>query len=179
MISDWDCVVKARRGDELAWGTLYQRHAAELLRSTLFIAGSRDAAEDIVQESFIRLLNRRIRHKRGNFRAYLHTIAYRLALKEKQRQQRHQPRTNPHIIRDGAPSPLETYLASERDKAIATNIQTLPPHQRDVLVLRFYGGHSYREIAHMTRAPLGTVKSRMFHAVKNCGRILREKGVIE
>ncbi|MFB0515913.1 MAG: RNA polymerase sigma factor [Candidatus Neomarinimicrobiota bacterium] len=177
MTSDWDSLQAARAGDESAWRLLYQRHSPTLLRTTLFVTGSHDAAEDIVQEAFIRLLKRRLPPVRGNFQAYLHTIAYRLALKEIQRSQRYHPGANPHTIRDGAPSPLEAYLNSERDKGIAAIIDALPQPQRDVLVLRFYGGHSYREIARMTRTPLGTVKSRMFHAVRTCRHHLREKGI--
>jgi len=52
MISDWDCLDRARRGDEAAWRMLFQRHYPALFRSTLFITGSREAGIEINSKGF-------------------------------------------------------------------------------------------------------------------------------
>ncbi len=176
MISDWVCLALAREGDESAWRILFQRHHAVLLRMTSLITGSNDAAEDLVQESFVRLMDCDIRHQEGSFRAYLTTIAYRLALKERQRTHVDH-RLSGDIVADDVPSPLEMAIQSERDRLIVRVIQSLPIHQKEILVLRFYGGHSYEEIAAITETPIGTVKSRIFYAVKTCRTELKRRGI--
>jgi len=56
-------------------------------------------------------------------------------------------------------------------------MQSLPADQREILALRFFGGHRYEEIARITEVPIGTVKSRIFYAIKTCRETLRNQGV--
>jgi RNA polymerase sigma-70 factor (ECF subfamily) len=178
MMSDWDCLERARKGDDDAWRLLFERHNTSLIKFTSLIIGSIDAAKDVAQESFIRLIHSRTNHREGSFKTYLSTIAYRLALKEKKRQQRKQD-LDSYDITDESPLPLEAAVQEEQAKQVVRAIQSLPEHHRDILVLRFYGEHSYDEIARITRLPVGTIKSRIFYAVKSCQKQLREKGVLE
>jgi RNA polymerase sigma-70 factor (ECF subfamily) len=177
MSSDWDLFEKARHGDESAWRQLVQKHYQRLLKMTLLITGSIAAAQDLTQETYVRLLRRRIKHRSGSFRSYLTTIAYRLALKEKKRKSRLRglDGINPT---DPASSPLDEVLQQERDRQIARAVASLAENHRDILILRYYGGNSYEEIAQITQLPLGTVKSRIFHAVKNCRTALFREGII-
>jgi RNA polymerase sigma-70 factor (ECF subfamily) len=178
MISDWDCLERARRGDETGWQRLIEQYTPQLIKTALLITGSMVTAQDLVQEAFVRLLRHGSRHREGSLGAYLSTIAYRLALKEKERAQRDRS-VDGVILTNPAPSPLEAVLKSERDHLLARAIRSLEEHHRDTLVLRFYGGHSYDEIARIMSLPIGTVKSRIFYAVKECRRLLREKGILE
>ena len=88
MTDDWQCLDQARGGDETAWRILFVRYYRTLVRMTSFITGSLDSAEDIAQEAFVNLLRVEIRHRKGSFKSFLTTIAYRLALKERKRQKR-------------------------------------------------------------------------------------------
>jgi RNA polymerase sigma factor (sigma-70 family) len=63
-------------------------------------------------------------------------------------------------------------------REVVRAIRMLPDHLRDVLVLRLHGGHSYEEIAEMTGISLGTVKSRIFYAVKSTRNELKNRGVV-
>jgi len=177
MISDWDNLERARQGDETAWRWLIARHDQSLLRTAFLVTGSLATAKDLVQEAFLRLLRCQPQHQRGSFKAYLATIAFRLALKEKARAQRHTDIDN-FEFSDQAVSPLDTVLRKERDRQLAAVITALPDHHRLVLVLRFYGEHSYEEIARILELPLGTVKSRLFNAVQACRHGMREKGIV-
>ncbi|MFH1845462.1 MAG: RNA polymerase sigma factor [bacterium] len=177
MISDWDNLERARQGDETAWRGLIAQHDQSLLRTTFLVTGSLAAAKDLVQEAFLRLLHCQPKHQHGSFKAYLSTIAFRLALKEKARRQRHTDIDTVELA-DQTVSPLESVLCKERDRQLATVITALPDHHRLVLVLRFYGEHSYEEIARILDLPLGTVKSRLFNAVKACRHGMREKGIV-
>lgn len=173
----WETLARARGGSREAWEALFRQYSPRLLRTAALLTGSTDAARDCVQETFVRVLHSVVHHHGGSLRAYLSTIAYRLALKE-----------NVHLRRRAAagdvdtaapdPSPLDLVIAEERQRAIVGVIRGLPSHHREILVLRLHGGHSYEEIARITGLPLGTVKSRIFHAVKSARAEMKKRGVI-
>jgi len=175
--SEWDCFTRAQRGDEMACRVLLARHRTRLAALALFVTGSAAAADEVVQETFVRALRARIRHTSGTVRGFLGTIAYRLAVKEAVRLQRSVGLDRADTA-GSDPGALERVLSEERDRLVAEAITGLDTEHRDVLVLRFYGGHSYDEIAETLGIPLGTVKSRMFNAVKSCRGTLKEKGVL-
>ena len=178
MNSDWDYLKTARKGDDSAWYVLIDKHHQRLTKMTFLITGSMEAARDIVQETFFRILQRESKHQDGSFKSYLSTIAYNLALKEKQRLQKHRDMDNLELS-DRAPDPLESVLVKERDRVVAQVINSLEEHHRDILVLRFYGDHSYDEIAQITNLSIGTVKSRLFYGVKKCREDLKQRGILE
>jgi len=178
MNEDWHCLDLARRGDEAAWQALFDRHYAHLVRLALFLTGSLEAAQDVAQESFVRLLGIKLTHTEGTFKALMSTIAYRLALKERRRLSSQSSVHKMEVI-DDTPSGLERAIADEADRAIFRAIQSLANDQREIITLRFFGGHTYEEIARVTGVPLGTVKSRIFYAIKNCRERLRKEGVLK
>jgi len=178
MSSDWDYLIRARNGDEEASVFIFNKYNKSVTRMTTLITGSLDSAKDIVQETFFRLINNRIKHQKGNFKTYLTTIAFRLALKEKYRLKRNQSVID-EDFEDNFHSPIEKRINEETQNNVFQAICSLQPNQRDILVLRFYGDHSYEEISDITRLPIGTVKSRIFYAVKACGKKLKERGVLE
>ncbi len=177
MTTDWENLRRARKGDESAWKVLVDHYQKRLIKMTILITKSAAAAQDIVQETFLYLIRSNARHHDGNFRAYISTITYHLALKEKKRLLREDGLEN-SVLTDKSLHPLDTVLLKERDIQIAGAINSLSEDHRDVLVLRFYGDHSYEEIAGITGQPIGTVKSRIFYAVKKCREKLMQKGVI-
>ncbi len=178
MSNEWERFDRAQNGDSAAWDELLGRHQSRLAALALLITGSSVAADDIVQETFLRAFQSRIRHRRGTVHGYLTTIAYRLALKEKQREKRNIGIEHANA-RARNSNPLDEILTSERDRSIAEAIHTLNEDHRNAMVLRFYGDHDYNDIARLLDIPPGTAKSRVFHAVSKCRKILKEKGIIE
>jgi len=176
LTSDWDELLQARNGSQEAWRVLFDQHAPRLLRMAALIVGSTDAARDCVQETFVRVLRSTVHHQTGTLQAYLSTIAYRLALKESIRLRRLVPQGSPEAASPG-PSPLEDAIAGERQREVARALQSLPPRHREILILRLHGEHSYEEIAEMTGLPLGTVKSRIFYAVRQIRTMMKKRGV--
>lgn len=144
----------------------------------LLMTGSRAATEDILQETFLRAMSAEIGHDSGSVRGFLGTIAYRLAVKESRRSNRHTGLDSIDLS-DDTDSPLSALLKSEREQYLVDTIRLLSVEQRRVLILHFYGEFSYEEISQLMDVPLGTVKSRIFYAVKKCREILREKGILE
>ncbi len=175
---DWDCFFRGQQGDEQAWRVLTENYRSRLMTLALLITRSGAAAEDVVQETFVRALRATIKDTSGTVHGLLGTIAYRLALKEAQRMRRYVSLDKLERS-DYGESPMEQLLKDERQRFIARAIGSLNAEHRDVLLLRCYGGHSYEEIARLLDVPIGTVKSRIFYAVKSCREILRRKGVLE
>jgi RNA polymerase sigma-70 factor (ECF subfamily) len=176
--SEWEYFIQAQQGDEMAWRVLVGRHQTRLTALALFITGSATAANDVVQETFVRAMGAKIRQYTGTVNGFLGTIAYRLALKEADRERRNVELKSLDLT-DTEQSPLSNILKDERDRFVAEAIRGLNPEHRDVLILRFYGDYSYEEIARLINVPLGTVKSRIFNAVKSCRESLRQKGVLK
>lgn len=143
---------------------------------TAMITGSPDAARDCVQETFIKLLSSAASDRGTSLRAYLSTIAYRLALKEQRRWHRHVPGVMGETISTD-PSPLDLVITDDAQREVARVLLSLPDQHREVLSLRFYGEHSYEEIARITGVPLGTVKSRIFNAVKSVRVLMKKRGI--
>jgi RNA polymerase sigma-70 factor (ECF subfamily) len=175
--SEWDCFTRAQGGDELSWRLLIGQHRRRLTALALLVTGSLSAAEDIVQETFLRAIKTKIKHRSGTVSGFLGTIAYRLAVNEARRAKRH-TEMDGLVLADGDGTALDGLLKDERERSVIEAIRALDDKHREVLVLRFYGGYSYEEIADLLQIALGTVKSRMFNAVKSCREVLRQKGVI-
>jgi RNA polymerase sigma-70 factor, ECF subfamily len=175
--SDWELLSRAREGDENAWKAIFESHAPRLLRLAAMMTESSDAARDCVQEAFVRLLHAAIRHHDGSVQTYLSTIVYRLAVKECSRRRRVAGVLSTDV--DSLdPTPFDLTVSREQETEIIRAIQTLDPPQREILILRFYGGHSYEEIAAMTGVSLGTVKSRIFYAVRAVRTTLHKRGIV-
>ena len=173
----WDDLARARDGSQKAWRALFDQYSPQLLRMTTLLTGSADAARDCVQETFVRALNSVVHHQRGTLRAYLSTIAYRLAITESARLSKLGPLGDPDPPSPD-PSPLDKAIATERQREVARVLRTLPPPLREILILRLHGDHSYEEIAGITELPLGTVKSRIFYAVKLARTEMKKRGTI-
>jgi RNA polymerase sigma-70 factor (ECF subfamily) len=176
MNDDWQMLELALGGDESAWRDLFRRHFGPLVRMTACVTGSIDAARDVAQESFVRLLRVEIRHREGTVGSLLGTIAYRLALKERKRRGA-QLGLGSTDLPDRDPTPLENVIREESDRLIVQALMSLSPEHRETLALRFFSEQSYEEIAELTHVPVGTVKSRIFHATKLCRIRLKELGV--
>ena len=175
MNSDWSQLDLARQGDETAWRALVDRHSTRLLKMVTLITGSPAAAQDIIQQTFLELYRKGPKHNHGRFQGYLSTVAYHQALKEKRRVKNLKPLDDIDSIACNW-TPLDIALAEEKERIISDVIQSLERSHRDILILRFYGEHSYKDIAGILGLPLGTVKSRIFNALKKCRILLREKG---
>lgn len=172
---EWTLLRQAQQSDHPAWEQLVATHYPRLVNLAFLLTGARASAQDVAQETLLRAVTRSVRHEDGTVAGYLATIAYRLALSEQTRIRR-AIAMDPESIDDRSDPPDRQVMASEQAAAVAQALAALAADERAVLVLRFYGDLSYEEIARVTGAPLGTVKSRMFRAVKNCRECLSAKG---
>lgn len=153
-------------GDRNAFKRLYDLYHRALFNYFYKQSRSREVAEDLTQELFLRLWKAAPTYRpTATFVTFVFTIAHNLFLNEASKMR---PRTMETIE---APLRDENVRQRELRETIAAALADLPPAEREVFVMSEYGGLKYREIADLLDIPEGTVKSRMFEA---CRR-LREK----
>ena len=152
----------ARRGDEGAFLRIYGAHRTSLFRFAWRLTGSAEAAEDIAQECFLALLaGAGFDGRPGGLRTYLFGMARYIASRRLRAAGRESEE------RDEAadePGPLEGLLAAERAAAVERAVRALPLAQREALILFEYEELSLEEIAAVTGAEVGAVKSRLHRA---------------
>ncbi|MBL7033797.1 MAG: RNA polymerase sigma factor [Candidatus Delongbacteria bacterium] len=176
MTEDWALLLQAKAGDEGAWRQLTARHQPSLWKWLLFSTRRRNSAEEIQQETWVRIFNVTPRHHAGSFRAYLFRIARNLLLKTSSLDKRlHE--VEPDQLEATTTGPLLDLLRSERELWLTRALAALPPAQRDVLQLRFFGQQSLAEIAVILAVPTGTVKSRLHNGINSCREYLKLRGV--
>ena len=150
---------------------LYQHR---LLRYLLFLTGKREVAEDLFQETWMRVLLRGAQYNgKARFDTWLFTIARNLVidLSRKRSLSSLDEMTEcgedqrPFEIAIAGPSPLEQFQSREDCAEVGDVLLKLEPAYREVLVLRFYEELSLEEIASVTKAPLSTVKSRLYRGL--------------
>jgi RNA polymerase sigma-70 factor (ECF subfamily) len=150
---------------------LYQHR---LLRFLLFLTGKREVAEDLFQETWMRVLLRGAQYNgKARFDTWLFTIARNLVIDLSRKRTMvsldemsdSSEDDRPFEIAMDGPSPLEQFRAREDSAEVTEVLLKLEPASREVLVLRFYEEMSLEEIAGVTKAPLSTVKSRLYRGL--------------
>jgi RNA polymerase sigma-70 factor (ECF subfamily) len=139
-------------------------------------------AEDVFQNTFLQLYLKSGQYEAGRpVRPWLYTIATHQAIDALRRNARHQVLSLEQKREDNAngevrglldtlenrgPSPLDNVSDQERKERVRAGVDRLPDFLRDVVILAYYQGLKYREIADILDIPVGTVKSRL-HAALN------------
>jgi RNA polymerase sigma-70 factor (ECF subfamily) len=181
-LPDEDLFARLLQGDEEALETLFARYAQPLYGFLWRLTGDQALAEDLLQEVFIRLVNYAGKLPQ-NFRAWFYTVARNLAydaMRARRRQQSHRADGfdgSVEDLMDAAQKSPETAVQSrDDDERVRQSLERLPDEQREVVLLRFYQGLSLEEIATVVEVSLGTVKSRLYRALKLLrGMLLREE----
>lgn len=172
-------VGKARAGDKQAFGQLVTEFQMRVFRVAYGIVGSKEDAEDIGQDTFVKAY-RSISELKVDvtFYSWLMRIAVNTSINYKKSMHRQQfvpmdEFTEPVDLGEIPEEAMERVESNERVTAMLTE---LPLEHRAVLALRELGGFSYDEIADILAIPLGTVKSRMNHGRDKLRRLVRKGG---
>lgn len=176
---DRDLVARMRAGDTKALARFYERWSRPVYALVLQVVRDPDDADDVVEDTFYQAWRQASRYEpaRGAVSTWIVTIARSRALDRlrSRRRLREEPLTpvvsldelTDSAVRDPAAGAEE----SEVRERVAQALKALPPEQREVLELAYYGGLSQTEIAERTGQPLGTVKTR----TRLAGQKLRER----
>ena len=168
-------VAAARAGSPEAWSILFQRYQLPLYSYAFELVRDEQASLDIVQETFINAA-RNIRGLRDDakFGSWLFGIAHQKCIQRWRKHARDQALRQefaaaPVEVNEG---PLDLLLQQEQEAEFMNLLGQLPDAQRSVLLLYFIEDFSLEEIAEITGAQLGTVKSRMHYAKKALRKLL-------
>lgn len=179
-----DALLRAfRHGNPQALEELIGRHQHALHGYLRAMTGSAADADDVFQETWLRVIRNPGSFRSGAFNAWLWCIARNLLVDRLRRRK-------PVVSLDDAapehaslieltpapgPQPPADMEASEIAQQVADAVSKLPPDQRDVFLLRTQGGLSFAEIAALRRVPLNTALGRMHYAIQ---RLRRELGPV-
>jgi len=152
-----------------AFETLYERYGTLVYSTGLRVMGDTQLAEDIAQETFLRLWRAPERYvpERGRFGTWLLSATRNRAIDQVRTRGRRQ---NREVTTEGPQKePAATKMAdpafiaqlSDVRRTVRTALQTLPAEQRQVIELAYYGGYTQKEIASLLDQPLGTIKTRI------------------
>ena len=168
---------RAGEGDQAAFLELYDRHRQPIFRFAYRLLGEVDVAEDVTHDCFLSLIRKpeNFRPERASLRTYLFAAARNLALKHFRNSGREtgleevneEPRLSPRQ------EPLRKLLDEELAAEVRKAVFSLPPLQREALILFEYEELSLNEVAEITGADVGAVKSRLYRARERLKTVLR------
>jgi RNA polymerase sigma-70 factor (ECF subfamily) len=173
--TDADLMVRVRAGDREAFAELVDRHKDAVVNYLTRLSGSRDRAEDLGQETFLRLFRSAGGYvEQGYLRAYLFRIATNLVRSEERRERRQRlllPLLGGEPDRS-EPTAHAGLLRQEMKRELATAVARLPLRYRVPLVLHEIEGWSYADVAAELDCREGTIKSRIHRGRQSLKRQL-------
>jgi RNA polymerase sigma-70 factor (ECF subfamily) len=183
------------QGNPMAFSKLVRRYGDSLLGYLTRISMNRQQAEDLFQETF-RCMHEKAHTLRGpQFKSWLYTIATRMAMDGFQRCNRMRAvslsqkldcegencqELGAVTVAKSCRDPSEEAIKAEQKEVIRQALKSLPTRQRVTLVLAYYQGLSYREIAEVMSCSIGTVKRQMYKALRTLAHRLPDvSGVVK
>jgi RNA polymerase sigma-70 factor, ECF subfamily len=162
-----------RRRDPDLLDRLIEQYQHRLLRYLVYLAGNRELAEDLFQETWIRVLERGHQYDgKHEFATWLYAVARNLTIDYLRKKS---PLSLDGLMEDeehaafepadNRPPAWEIVQQREQAERVSAVLVSIPAECRETLVLRFQEGLSLDEIARVTSAPLGTVKSRLYRGL--------------
>ncbi len=181
LCSDEELLTRFRAGQAEAFEGLVRRYERELYGYLRRYVGDPGLAEDVFQNTFLQLYQKIDQYEAGRpVRPWLYTIATHQAIDAMRRAGR-RPAVSLDQVRDsdaegelhslldlmesGGPDALERLQGMERRDYVRAAVDSLSEHLRGVVILAYYQGLKYREIAEVLGIPVGTVKSRLHAAL--------------
>lgn len=158
-----------RKGDKEAFSILFLRYYQSIYRFLFKLTGSREEAEDLAQEVFVKLYRNPLSERRQhNLRAWLYRVALNQAYNSQRSRRREEQRWDraTRLAESGgqpANDPADSVLQEEQRDQVRRVLRSLPPRQQQCLVLR-YEGFSYAEIAEALEAVPGSVGTLLARA---------------
>lgn len=176
VFSEPDSLRRLKLGDERAFDALFRHYSALVYRFAYSYLKSRPAAEEIVQECFIKIWEKRGQlHDDVPLKGYLFTAAHHAILNELRRDQHHL-RLHGQVAAAGPASVANEAEYQEMEALYLAALERLPPKQREVFVLSRQQGLSYPEIAERQGVSVKTVEAHIMQALKTMRSYFRLHG---
>ena len=171
-LEDAALVALVTEADGAALAALFARYGRPCYGLARRVLADEQLAQDVVQEVFLTVWRdaSRFDPTRGGFAGWLlsmtHHKAVDLVRREESRRRRRTTADVLELTASGERSPEDEVWSMLRRDRVRVALGDLPDPQREALLLSYFGGYTQREIAQLTGAPLGTVKSRMLAAMR-------------
>lgn len=188
MLTDEQLVAAYAKGENNAFDVLLSRHKTKLFNYILQIVRDRDLADDIFQETFVKVIItiRQGRYKDfGKFSAWLSRIARNLAIDSFRADKSEggiSADTSDYDIlnrRELSEDTIEDVIIDlQIENDVRALIDELPESQKEVLTMRYYKDMSFKEIAEQTGVSINTSLGRMRYAILNLRRMAKERALI-
>ena len=182
-------IARLAAGDRSALGLLYDRYAGPVYALVLRIIADRQAAEDLLQEVFLRVWQRAATYQanRGRPLTWVLGIAHNLAIDEVRRRQRRPQGVEERddatvdnllsVVPSEEPGPAEQAWERLCRAQISAALQQLPPAQRAIIELAYFEGYTQSQMAERLGEPLGTVKTRLRLGMQKLRELLQGQGL--
>ena len=162
--SDLELVAAANAGEASAFEAIYQRHRDWVVNLAYRFCGDRELALDVLQEAFLYLLKKFPGFElRCELRSFLYPVVMHVALNARKKAGRYEASGEVEELFEGLEAPRSE---TDGEEELRAALAKLPVKQRETVVLRFMEGMDLAEIAVALEVPLGTVKSRLHHALE-------------
>lgn len=175
-------------GNNRAFDLLLSRNQSKLFSYILFVVRDRNTADDIFQETFVKVISKLQQHKyttSGKFGAWIMRIAHNVIM-DWYREQRLGRIVEPTLDNDLSNmcgneflvGNIENYFVNEQVmRDVRKLLNTLPAPQREVVFMRFYQQMSFKEIAETTNVSINTALGRMRYAILNLRRLAKDNNI--
>lgn len=175
-------------GDQRAMSELIDRHSRRVRDYIQMMVRDRDTADDIFQETFIkavRVIDEGRYTDNGKFLSWVLRIAHNQVIDHFRAQRQERAVTEAEAGYDVlgtlrlAEGTVEDALIGEQiESEVRALVELLPGEQREVVLMRYYAGLSFKEIAEQTDVSINTALGRMRYALINLRRMIREKNLV-
>lgn len=187
-LSDRALLDRYLSGDRSAVSQLIERHSRRVRDYIRMMIKDRDAAEDIFQETFIkavRVIDEGRYTDTGKFLSWVLRIAHNQVIDYFRAQRQSKTLTEAEAgydvlgsLRLADKTVEDELVARQTERDVRALIELLPSEQREVVMMRYFAGRSFKEIAEQTGVSINTALGRMRYALINLRRMIKEKNLI-
>ena len=174
-------------GDESALGRLIKKHKSRIYNFIFSKVLNRDIAEDIFQDTFIKViktLKRGFYNEEGKFLPWIMRIAHNLVIDHFRRNNRIPKFENSNEydifqnLSDSSLNAEKSIIKSQVSNDLQLLVEELPDDQKDVIIMRLYRDMSFKEIAENTGVSINTALGRMRYAIINLRKMIDDNQII-
>jgi len=179
MLEDRRLIRKAKLGDQQAFDRIYTQYLDTLLTVAFSLLGSRQEAEDVVQDVFAKLIESLDRFQlRGSLKGFLAVCVANKArdqLRRRGRQEAQKRGNGQNVEPQTFEASWDRAIRSEQIQRVQRALQELPIEQHEIVVLKIHSGLSFRALSRQLNMPLGTVQGRYRYGLDRLRSLLNEE----
>jgi RNA polymerase sigma factor (sigma-70 family) len=170
-VEDEQVMQEVRAGEVGKLEVLFDRHHRALFRYFMHLTANRASSEDLVQEVFFRILKYRHTYQpETSFRAWMYQVGRNVYLDQAGRRKAEVALPDEAVALSSADLPADRQVQNKQEAVLLHRaLAAMPPEKREVLVMSRFLGLKYEEIASVLKCEVGTVKVRVYRALRELG----------